>query len=541
MSAVNEITIFDCTLRDGGYYNAWDFQRDVVLSYLRSLGQAGVDVLELGFRSLSSNKYLGPFAYTTDDFLRTLPLPADAQIAVMVNARELIEYPQGGSAAVDLLFSEAQESPVSLVRVATHPSDVAQCGGLVRRLKEKGYVVALNLMQISGLTHDELEAKAKAVAAMGGIDILYIADSLGNMTPQTIQAAVAALRRNWTGRIGVHTHDNRGQALANSLAAIEAGATWVDATVLGMGRGAGNTRTEHLLLELEQRRPGTYNLEAIFHLVLEEFDKLLAQYRWGYNLLYYLSALYGIHPTYVQEMLSGSRHRTEHILDILKFLRDNQSSAYSEGQFLSALTGSTAGKEGQWNASGWCQGREVMILGSGPSLVEHLGAVCRYIDDRKPMVICLNTKEFVPQEKVNVYAACHSVRLALEIETLTSLRRPLIIPLGNVSDPLRQHLAGSEVRDYGVKLQPGHFDIQPNHCVLPSPLAFSYAVAVASAGGAQRILLAGFDGYQPSDPRQLEMVEALDCYARIPDAVELISVTPTTYPLRENSIYSPWL
>lgn len=537
----DEITVIDCTLRDGGYYNSWDFQHDVVHAYLRSMDQAGVGVLEVGFRSLNRNKYLGPFAYSTDDYLRTLPLPANARIAVMVNAHELLECHQGAVAAIDLLFTDARESPVQLVRVAVHPQEVAQCGGLLQRLKEKGYTVSLNLMQVSSLSLKEMEAQAKTAASLGSVDILYIADSLGNMTPQTIQSVIMAIRYGWSGNIGIHAHDNRGQALANSLAAMEVGATWMDATVLGMGRGAGNARTEHLLLELDQRRPGPYNPEAVFHLALEEFENLRERYRWGYNLLYYLSALYGIHPTYVQEMLGGTRYRTEHILDALRFLRTNQSNVYSEDQFVSALTDCTAGTEGEWDATGWCRDREVLILGSGPSLAEHLEAVRRYIDNRKPVVICLNVKEYIPREKISVYAACHSTRLALETEKYTALQRPLVLPLGGVPDSIRQYLAGSEIRDYGVKIQPGQFSANKNYCVLPSLLSFGYAIALACAGEASRILLAGFDGYQAGDPRQQEMVETLECYARYPQSVELISVTPTSYSIDQNSIYSPWL
>jgi len=541
MSDEVKLTVVDCTLRDGGYYNSWDFQNAVTQAYLHGLGQAGVDVLEVGFRSLNSSKYLGPFAYSTDEYLRSLPLPAHARIAVMVNARELIEFQQGPVTAVDLLFREASESPVRLVRIATHPAEAVLCGDIVNRLKQKGYAVSLNLMQVGSLSSDELTAHAKTAASLGGVDVLCLADSLGSMTPQTTRAAVEAVRRGWTGSIGIHAHDNCGQALANSLAALEAGATWVDATVLGMGRGAGNARMEHLLLELSQRQPGPYSPETVFHLVLDEFEPLRERYRWGYNLLYYLSARYGVHPTYVQEMLDGGRYRTEHVLDALKFLRDNQSNIYSEDQFLNALTDCTTGTEGQWDATEWCQDREVLILGSGPSLAEHIEAIGRYIERHKPIVICLNVKESVPREIVSVYAACHSMRLALEIGKYASLQRPLILPLGNVPAHVRQHLAGSEIRDYGVKTQTGQFDVKPNYCVLPSLLAFGYAVAVACVGGARRILLAGFDGYRSGDPRQQEMVETLDCYARYPGAIDLISVTPTSYPLREGSIYSPWL
>ena len=81
--------IIDCTLRDGGYYNNWDFQDDLVDAYLECMDELNIDFVELGFRSLINNSFKGAFAYTTDSFIESLDIPHDLKIGVMVNASEL--------------------------------------------------------------------------------------------------------------------------------------------------------------------------------------------------------------------------------------------------------------------------------------------------------------------------------------------------------------------------------------------------------------------------------------------------------------------
>ena len=103
----NSLVTLDCTLRDGGYYNSWDFDEKTVSRYLQSIGSAGVDVIEIGFRLPPKGKFLGAFAYSTDHCLRKLPLPKSSLLAVMTNAKDFISYDGGIKQAVKDLFDKA--------------------------------------------------------------------------------------------------------------------------------------------------------------------------------------------------------------------------------------------------------------------------------------------------------------------------------------------------------------------------------------------------------------------------------------------------
>lgn len=533
--------ILDCTLRDGGYYNGWDFEESIVRHYLRALTAAGVKVVELGYRSLPGTDYMGALGYCTDEYLSRLSLPDTLRVAAMVDAGSLLHAAEGPVAAIDALFLARSESRIEIVRVAAHSTALRQCRSMLERLKEKGYFVTLNLMQITTLDDDELRDCATWLSEIGCVDVLYFADSLGKLTPTDISPIIHALRQGWNGPLGIHAHDNRGYALANSMVAAEMGVEWIDATVLGMGRGAGNARTECLLLELEQKKQGSYAPDALFGLVFADFGKLQQKYGWGYNLLYYLSAIYDIHPTYIQEMLSNARGGTEHLIDIFEYLRSTPSVSFSQAQFSRALAGCSGSGAGTWDASGWCEGEDVLIIGAGASIERHRDALLEYIKRHSPRVLCLNINPHIPDELVTFYVACHRMRLLLEAESYRNIGRPIALPRENMPASVAPLLENIEVLDYGVKVSENCFAAASDGCVIPVPLAFGYALAIATEGRAKRILLAGFDGYEQGDPRQQEMLDTLAAYREYPANLDVLALLPTTYPVSRTSLYSPWV
>ena len=153
-----------------------------------------------------------------------------------------------------------------------------------------------------------------------------------------------------------------------------------------MGRGAGNTKTEYLLAEIIQIDGPVYFPDAIFPLALQEFGALQKKYEWGESIYYFLSATYGIHPTYIQEMLSGELYDTGQILSAINFLRESNVPFYSFEKMLSALVGVEGDSSGGWSASGWAKNRDVLILASGPELNNNIKVVIDYIKNKNPVV-----------------------------------------------------------------------------------------------------------------------------------------------------------
>ncbi|WP_216601597.1 aldolase catalytic domain-containing protein [Vreelandella azerica] len=421
-------TVFlDCTLRDGGYYNGWDFSSKLIQNYLEAMQACGVDMVELGFRSLHNIGFKGACAYTTDEYIRSISAPAGLAVCVMVNGSELVgELPQ--QEALERLFPVlAAESPVDLVRIACHVYEFEEALPAVNWLKARGYQVGFNLMQVADRKEDEVKA-ISCVAASYPLDVLYFADSMGSMDPEQTALIIQWFRSGWSGAMGIHTHDNKGLALSNTLHALDAGVTWVDSTVTGMGRGPGNARTEELAIELGARRGKQVNLVPLMALVREYFKPMQSHYGWGTNPYYYLAGKYGIHPTYIQEMLSDSRYDEEDVLAVIEHLRVEGGKKFNLNTLDAARHFYRGEPKGQWAPKTQFEEREVLLLGSGPGAARHREAIERYIRTHQPLVMALNTQTAIEAELIDLRVACHPVRLLADCEAHTQLPQPLITP-----------------------------------------------------------------------------------------------------------------
>jgi len=204
--------------------------------YLSAMASAGVDVVELGFRSLKNESFQGPYAFTTDHHLDGLVIPEALTLGVMVNAAELVNSRNQQRTLERLFPRSAAESRVDLVRVACHIHEFSEALPAAYWLQKQGYRVGFNLMQVADRDITEITNLAK-LASDYPLDVLYFADSMGSMTPEHTVRIVQAFKEGWSGPLGVHAHDNMGLALQNTLAALEHGVSWMDATVTGMGRG----------------------------------------------------------------------------------------------------------------------------------------------------------------------------------------------------------------------------------------------------------------------------------------------------------------
>ncbi len=529
--------LLDCTLRDGGYYNSWDFSTPLVNSYLQAMKAAQVDIVELGFRFLGNKGFKGPNAFATDAYLRSLDIPEGLQVAVMVNGSDLLTD-LGLEASLARLFPEpAADTPVDLVRFACHFHEFERVLPAVGWLTERGYRVGFNLMQIADRTREEIHVLAQK-AAQRPVEVLYFADSMGSMTPQDTSRIIGWLRDHWDGPIGIHTHDNMGLALANTLQAVADGATWLDATVTGMGRGPGNARTEELAIEAEAFRNRRANLVPLMALIRQHFGPMKTSYGWGTNPYYYLAGKYGIHPTYIQEMMSDARYDEEDILAVIDHLRAEGGKKFSFNTLDGARQFYRGTPQGSWQPASVMADRDVLILGTGPGVEAHRPALEAHIRRARPLVLALNTQSAIDPSLIDLRIACHPVRLLADAETHAPLPQPLITPASQLPESLRMELGNKELLDFGIGIEPGRFEFHDTHCIAPTGLVVAYALAVATSGQAARILMAGFDGYPAGDARNRETETVLEAYRAHAAEDRLLSVTPTRHRLPTASIYA---
>ena len=530
--------LLDCTLRDGGYYNSWDFDISLIHDYLLAMKAVGVDVVELGFRMSDKKGFKGACAYSTDTFIRTLDVPKGISFCVMINAADIIVKGKYNEKILNTLFPETSEtSRVSLVRIACHTSEFFESLHAFEFLNSKGYKVAFNLMQVSECEPEELKLLSKE-ATKYPFSVLYFADSLGNMNTKKILTVIELLRTHWKGALGIHAHDNMGLGLANTLFSIDEGITWVDSTVTGMGRGAGNVKTELLAIEISQLRGIKPNMRPIMSLIENRFKPMQDRYGWGTNPFYYLSGKNSVHPTYVQEMMSDSRYNEDDIIAVIEHLGKEGGKKYSENMLGEAINYYPEESKGKWSPVRIFKDKEVILIGSGPGVFAHKKAIESYIINSKPLVMALNAQTVIENDLIDFRIACHPVRLITDYERLTQLSQPLIIPASIIPENILESFSSIELLDYGMGIKDTKHVYGDTNCILSNPLVISYALAVVSSGKASRILLAGFDGYSADDPRRLENDVIFEKHQCVTSAVPLVAVTPTLYHIDSTSIYA---
>lgn len=294
------VKLLDCTLRDGGYYTNWDFDTKMVRDLIWGLDQAGVDIIELGYKSPVKG---GKYRKCNDKFIWEVldnTVPSHAELAFMIDAKDFIKEGKVNYLLVDDVIFDRSNSPFRYCRVAIKHDEIDHAYELVPYIQAKGYEVVVNLMGISNLTVDQIKDLDKLNTLT--LKALYFADSYGNLEPSKVEELVE-LFKSFYFPVGVHTHDNLGLAFANCIAAMNAGATWIDGTMLGMGRGVGNVKTEQLVTYLENKHE-IYSSRPLLNLVADYMEPLRAKHQWGFTHNYMVSGLRHIHPLYTQTLQS---------------------------------------------------------------------------------------------------------------------------------------------------------------------------------------------------------------------------------------------
>ena len=326
---MNELIHLDCSLRDGGYYNNWDFSEKLINDYLKVLERVKVDYCEIGFRFLKNSGFRGPCAFTSEEFLNSLEIPEKLKIAIMIKANEVIDGNKLNYEKLkELIPVNANKSKVKLVRVACHSESIREILPIFDFISNNGYLSAYNITQISEKNEKEIIDIA-SLLSLSKVDIVYFADSLGALIPMQVHNISHSIRKHWSGPIGIHAHDNKGLALSNTLEAINCDIRWLDSTITGIGRGPGNTKTEELVLELNKNATNNLDLVPLIKIIKNEFNPLKNKYMWGTNVYYYLAGKYSIHPTYIQSMITDSRYAEEDILASINYLKNQGAKRFN--------------------------------------------------------------------------------------------------------------------------------------------------------------------------------------------------------------------
>jgi 4-hydroxy 2-oxovalerate aldolase len=279
--------IVDCTVRDGGLVNNWDFSVQFVQDMYKGLSEAGVEYMEIGYKNsakLLKGADSGPWRFLNESFLKeVIPHKTGTKLSALVDIGRVDEN--------DILPRE--QSLLDLIRVACYIKDVDKGLELVRKFHDMGYETTLNIMALSHVMDNELTEAFEEIR-QSPVNVVYIVDSYGSMDLKDIDYLVAKFQRLLPEKeLGLHMHNNMQLAFANTIAGASKGVTFLDSSVYGMGRAAGNCPTELLVSYLKNPR---YDVRPVLDIIERHMIAMREKWEWGYIIPYMIAGVLNEHP-----------------------------------------------------------------------------------------------------------------------------------------------------------------------------------------------------------------------------------------------------
>ena len=285
-----DIKVFDCTIRDGGLVNNYHFSDAFVKAHYETCVAAGVDYMEIGKNvspTIMSVDEYGPWNFCKEEDIRRIVgnNDTDMKIAVMADI--------GRSLKEELI--PKKDSVVDMIRIATYIHQIPAAIELIEDAHAKGYETTVNIMAISKSFDDELD-EVLAQLAKTPVNVIYIADSFGSFYPEQIKKLTEKylkVAQESGKKVGIHAHNNLQLAYANTLEAMIYGTSFLDVTISGLGRGAGNCPLELLIGFLKNPK---YKLMPVLKFIEEFIVPLEKELDWGYSIPYMLTGQLNEHP-----------------------------------------------------------------------------------------------------------------------------------------------------------------------------------------------------------------------------------------------------
>ncbi len=300
-----EIKVLDCTIRDGGLINNYQFSIDFVKAVYRAICEAGVDIIELGKKLEESDEYTrekyGKWNFCDEDDLKEVIDSCESDfrpaMAVMYDV---------GRVDVSKL-NHADESPMDMIRTACYVPDIDKGIDLVKRCKDLGYQTTINIMAISAAIESDLIEALSQANEIEEIDYLYLVDSFGAFYSEQITYYLELYRKHAPDKeLGFHAHNNQQLAFSNTQQSIIDGVNLLDATVNGIGRGAGNCNLELLLNFLKNPK---FDVRPVYKVIQEQFVPLRNSIEWGFNDIYGISGYLNQHPRQAMKLRADKKNK----------------------------------------------------------------------------------------------------------------------------------------------------------------------------------------------------------------------------------------
>jgi len=518
--------ILDCTIRDGGYVNNWEFDKKLVREVYRALSKSGVELVEIGFRGTEKhfdrNKY-GLWRFSSEEDIR--------EVTNNITGAKLSLMADYGKVELDD-FCDANDSVVDLVRIAVHKDNLKGAIDLLGQIKEKGYEVSLNVMGYANYSENERKNLLDLLKNVV-LDYVYIADSYGSLFPDQIRSIFEPILGIPNIKVGFHPHNSLQMAFANALEAIRCGVHIIDSTIYGMGRAAGNIPTEVLISYLEKENKEKYNSVPVLNIIDRFFVSLKQENNWGYQLPAMLSGIFKCHPSYAKALIDSREYTIEDIWKAMEYIEKRDSVGFSKELLNELVNEGVMGglenlikkvspqntspnklfetrntdinnitidriKECDYKVSyvNRYSTRDILVIANGPSLQAYKSQINEFINSYEPIILGANYLGglFKPH-----YHAFNNKRRFIKYIDSVAPESKLILGQYMPDELVREYTDRDFEKIYYRDVINSDFGINngviTTNCRTISVLLLGVAIVM----GAKRIFCAGMDGYMGED------------------------------------------
>ena len=506
--------ILDCTLRDGGYYTNWDFDKTLLDVYFDSFNYLPVDYLEIGYRSNPMNSYLGAYFYCPVQILKGIKEKSQKKLVIMINEKDV------RAEDCDVLLTPCI-GLVDMVRLAIDPSNFERALKLAQKVKSLGFELGMNVMYMSNWKYQSKFIK-QLKEVNGLADYFYMVDSYGSVFPKDVKETYKLVEAEVTTNIGFHGHNNMEMALMNTLTAIDCGAQIVDSTITGMGRGAGNLKTELLLSTLNVRNKLPIDFNPLSQIV-DSFTELQSSYKWGTSLPYMVSGGNSLPQKDVMEWMTKKTFCFNSIIRAL----NNQKEGIEDNEKLAQFI-----PKKKFN--------KALIIGGGPSAITHKEASIVFVKNNKDDIWIIHAssknakvyQNLVDIDQFFCLVGSEGYRLANILSNIVNFKGLCILP------PFPRKLGTyipSKVKQscYELSSSDINFPLNDTHTIL--------ALQIAKNLNVKDLFIIGYDGYTNTNISSKEhelFIQNQQIFNAIKDDFNAVSIVPTTYNLDSKSVYS---
>jgi 3-deoxy-D-manno-octulosonate cytidylyltransferase len=384
-----QINILDCTLRDGGYINNWDFYDKDIKRTIKKLVSANIEIVECGFLDQNKGKKNNSTRFESykvlENIVNDIKLTENQLLVAMI---DLNTYD------ISSLPNLTNDSKVRGIRLTFRRSNYNEAIGQAEILKQKGFQVFMQPMSTISFSNEELKDFLEKANLLKPCAI-YIVDTSGSMYQDTFFNLYLEVEKtlNKDIKLGFHSHNNLQLSYAIAIDFINSVKNRdiiIDSSVYGMGRGAGNLNTELLADFLNKKYNKDYEIENILELIDSHYYALYKSNSWGYSLAHFLSASYSVHPNYASYLLDTKRLSINEIKTILSQIPNKNVYEYSKTLIEDLYFTHNSSKQKLIKEPKLENEKKILLLGSG----QNIRSKVKYLQEKRDeyLIISLNHK-----------------------------------------------------------------------------------------------------------------------------------------------------